>query len=65
MFNIILLLSMGPLAQARGTCSYPANTGHSPSAVLMLAHRLRRWPDIETALGECPVFAGRIPRSCE
>ena len=24
----------------------------------MLAHRLRRWPNIGTALGECPVFAG-------
>ena len=24
----------------------------------MLAHRLRRWPNIETALGESPVFAG-------
>ena len=24
----------------------------------MLAQRLRRWPNIETALGECPVFAG-------
>ena len=24
----------------------------------MLAHRLRRCPNIETALGECPVFAG-------
>ena len=23
----------------------------------MLAQRLRRWPDIETALGNCPVFA--------
>ena len=23
----------------------------------MLAHRLRRWPNIETAVGECPVFA--------
>ena len=34
----------------------PANTGHSPDAVSMLAHRLRRWPNIETALGECPVF---------
>ena len=36
----------------------PANTGHSPKAASMLTHRLRRWPDIETALGECPVFAG-------
>ena len=24
----------------------------------MLAHRLRRWPNIEAALGECPMFAG-------
>ena len=24
----------------------------------MLAHHLRRWPNIETALGERPVFAG-------
>ena len=27
----------------------------------MLAHRLRRWPNIETALGECLVFAGMTP----
>ena len=38
----------------------PANTGHSPKAVSMLAHRLRRWPNIETALGACLVFAGII-----
>ena len=31
---------------------------YSPNAVSMLAHRLRRWPNIETALGECVVFAG-------
>ena len=24
----------------------------------MLAHRLRGWPNIETAMGECSVFAG-------
>ena len=35
----------------------PANTGHSPNAVLMFAHRLRRWFNIEKAWGECPVFA--------
>ena len=34
-----------------------ANTGHSPKAVSMVAHRFRRLPDIETTLGECPVFA--------
>ena len=39
---------------------FPANTGHSPKAVSMLAHRLRRWPNIETALGEWPVFAGLL-----
>ena len=27
----------------------------------MLAHRLRRWPNLETALGECPVFDGIAP----
>ena len=43
--------------------SYPANTRHSPNAVSMLAHRLRRWSNIETALGECLVFAGRL--SCD
>ena len=38
----------------------PANTGNSPNAVSILAHRLRRWPNIETALGECSVFAGEV-----
>ena len=38
--------------------SLPANKGDLPNAVSMLAYRLRRWPNIETALGECPVFAG-------
>ena len=32
---------------------------HLPNAVSMLVHRLRRCPNIETALAECPVFAGR------
>ena len=38
---------------------FPANTRHSPNAVSMLAYCLRRWPKIEKALGECPVFALR------
>ena len=38
--------------------SVQANAGHSPDAVSMLVQRLRRWSNIETALGECPVFAG-------
>ena len=42
------------------SASIPANTWHSPKAVSTLAHRLRRWPNIETALGECPVFAGMV-----
>ena len=33
------------------------NMWYSPNTVSMLALRLRRWPNIETALGECPVFA--------
>ena len=35
----------------------PTNTVHSPNFVLMLGQRRRRWANIETALGECPVFA--------
>ena len=37
--------------------STPVNTCHSPNTGSMLAQRIRRWPDIETALGDCPVFA--------
>ena len=37
---------------------FPANTRHSPNVASMLAHRLRRWPNIEATLGECLVFAG-------
>ena len=36
----------------------PANKGNLPNAVSMLVQRLRRWLNIETALGECPVFSG-------
>ena len=36
----------------------PAITGHPPDAVSMLGQRRRRCANIETALGECPVFAG-------
>ena len=65
-----------PTTAPRITLIIPANTGHSTNAFSMLAHRLRRWPNIETALGECPVFAGmhqednkssvlmNIPRIC-
>ena len=30
---------------------------HSPNTVSMLTHSLRRWPVIETALGDCTVFS--------
>ena len=29
----------------------------------MLNCSLQRWPNIETALGDCPVFAGVLPHS--
>ena len=38
----------------------PANTRHSPNAVLTVAHCLRRWPNIKTASGECLVLFGRV-----
>ena len=39
---------------------YPADTRHSPKVGLMLAHRLRRWSNIQPALCECLVFAGQL-----
>ena len=38
-------------------CKICTNTWHSPNAVLTLLHSVRRWPDIETALGDCTVFS--------
>ena len=37
--------------------STSANTWHSPKAVSILTHSLRRWPNIETELCDCSVFA--------
>ena len=37
-------------------CILCANTCHS-TCVSMLTHSLRRWPVIETALGDCTVFS--------
>ena len=41
-------------------CILFTNTWHSSNAVSMLSHSLRRWPDIETALGDCTVFPDSI-----
>ena len=38
----------------------PANAGHCPCVGSMLAHRLRRWPNIEPTHGQCPVFSGPL-----
>ena len=38
----------------------PANTRHSTNAVSMLVRRLRHWPSIKTASGECLVLLGRV-----
>ena len=35
-----------------------SNTSHWPIAVSMLGHRLRRWPNIEPAMGECLMVTG-------
>ena len=41
--------SFAPPAQRSAA---PANISDPPNAVLMLAHRHRRWPNIKPALGE-------------
>ena len=43
--------------------AHQQNTCNSPNAVSMLNYSLRRWPSIEIALGDCPVFAGVLPHS--
>ena len=42
---------------SRVCCMLCANTCHSTNTVSMLTHSLRRWPVIETALGDCTVFS--------
>ena len=60
--NVLSLLSRCawiPLSDLVKFDRNPANTGNSPTAVSMLGQRRRRCVNIETALGECPVFAGK------
>ena len=38
----------------------PAKTGYWPCVGSMLAHRQRRWSNIETTRGQCHVFAGEV-----
>ena len=44
------------LRQRGSVPSIPANKIHGPNDVLMLAHRLRRWPNIKTTLSQRVVF---------
>ena len=43
---------------------HPTNTTHWNNVVLLLAHRLRRWPSIKPTLFQCFVFAGQALHSC-
>ena len=43
-------------------CPPPAPP-YSPNVGLLLAHRLRRWPNNNPTLGECLVFAGHPPNT--
>ena len=36
----------------------------TPNTVSMLAQRIRRWPAIETALGDCPLFGRAAALLC-
>ena len=40
--------------------SASVNTRYLPDAISMLAHRLRRWPIIETSLGKKPYLLGAL-----
>ena len=41
----------------RVCCILCANTCHSTNTVSMLTHSFRRWPVIETPLGDCTIFS--------
>ena len=59
----VLTTTLGPPLARADTHSYsPANTIHFHSVGLMLAHRLRRWLNINPARCQCLVFAGRVVR---
>ena len=56
--SLSIVYDAGPTQIHRWVCCILcANTWHSPNAISMLTHSLRRWPDIETALGSCTVFS--------
>ena len=58
------LTGAGPPTQIRlgvVSCMLSAHTRPSPNADSMLGKRRRRWANIETALGECLVFAEAAP----
>ena len=61
LFLLILAKSWTALAQQysnTGSAEYLTAAAQQKRAIYpMLVQRLRRWPDIETALGDCPVFA--------
>ena len=40
----------------------PANTRHGPNVGSMLGQRRRRWPNIDSTLGRCLVFAGTVDK---
>ena len=42
----------------KGTSHVLANIGQSPNVVSMLGQRRRGWANVETALGEFPMFTG-------
>ena len=46
------------LSSALHGSSVLANTTHLPNVLSMLAHRLRRWPNIGQTLGRCVVLLG-------
>ena len=43
-----------------GIALFPASTTHGSNVGPMLAHRLRRWPNIGPTLDRCVVFAGLL-----
>ena len=61
----VAFLATGEESVTRIAMPQSANTGQSPNAVSMLGQRRRLWVNIETALGECHVFADVLTQSMQ
>ena len=63
--TVDILATGGGKGHPHSNAAVPPKTAQSPNAVAMLCQRQRLWVNIETALGECRVFANLLAQSIQ